>query len=92
MDLWIGGKESWTLIDGFVDKELNRRLKDQPEDKKLAKADQAMKEDYLPRQRRYAELECKLAGRSSYAKTDSDATFFQMKEDRGAEKPLPKPA
>jgi len=72
--------------------ELNQRLKEQPEDKKLAKAVKVMKKDYLPRQRRYEEQERKLAGRSSYAKTDPDATFFRMKEDRGAEKPLPKPA
>jgi transposase len=72
--------------------ELNQRLKEQPEDKKLAKAVKMMNKDYLPRQRRYEEQERKLAGRSSYAKTDPDATFFRMKEDRGAEKPLPRPA
>ena len=72
--------------------ELNRRLKEQPEDKKLAKAVKVMEKDYLPRQKRYEEQERKLAGRSSYSKTDEDATFMRMKEDRGAEKPLPKPA
>jgi hypothetical protein len=72
--------------------ELNRRLKEQPEDKKLAKAVKVMEKDYLPRQRRYEEQERKLAGRSSYSKTDEDATFMRMKEDRGAEKPWPKPA
>ena len=34
----------------------------------------------------------KLAGRTSYSKTDKDATFMRMKEDRGAKEPLPKPA
>jgi hypothetical protein len=72
--------------------ELNQRLKEKPEDKKLAKAVKVMGKDCLPRQRRYEEQERKLAGRSSYAKTDPDATFFRMKEDRGAEKPLPRPA
>ena len=72
--------------------ELNQRLKEQPEDKKLAKAVKVMEKDYLPREKRYEEQERKLAGRSSYSKTDEDATFFRMKEDRGAEKPLPKPA
>ncbi len=72
--------------------ELNQRLKEKPEDKKLAKAVKAMEKEYLPRQKRYEEQERKLAGRSSYSKTDEDATFFRMKEDRGAEKPLPKPA
>jgi hypothetical protein len=33
-----------------------------------------------------------LAGRSSYSKTDPDASSMRMKEDRGAEKPWPKPA
>jgi hypothetical protein len=72
--------------------ELNRRLKEQPENKKLAKAVKTMEADYLPRQRRYEEQERKLGGRKSYSKTDEDATFMRMKEDRGAEKPLPKPA
>lgn len=72
--------------------ELNRRLKEKPEDKKLAKAVKVMEKDHLPRQKRYEEQERKLAGRSSYSKTDEDATFFRMKEDRGAEKPLPRPA
>jgi transposase len=72
--------------------ELNQRLKENPEDKKLAKAVKVMEKDYLPRQKRYEEQERKLAGRSSYSKTDEDATFFRMKEDRGAEKPLPRAA
>jgi transposase len=72
--------------------ELNQRLKEKPEDKKLAKAVKVMEKDYLPREKRYEEQARKLAGRSSYSKTDEDATFFRMKEDRGAEKPLPRPA
>jgi transposase len=72
--------------------ELNQRLKEKPEDKQLAKAVKTMEHNYLPRQKRYEEQERKLAGRSSYSKTDEDATCFRMKEDRGAEKPLPLPA
>jgi hypothetical protein len=72
--------------------ELNQRLKEQPENKKLAKAVKKMEADYLPRQKRYEEQERKLAGRNSYSKTDEDATFMRMKEDRGAKEPLPKPA
>jgi hypothetical protein len=72
--------------------ELNRRLREKPEDKQLAKAVKVMRKDYLPRQKRYEEQQRKLAGRSSYSKTDEDATFMRMKEDRGAEQPLPKPA
>lgn len=72
--------------------ELNQRLKEKPQDKKLAKAVKVIEKEYLPRQKRYEEQERKLAGRNSYSKTDEDATFFSMKEDRGAKKPLPKPA
>jgi transposase len=72
--------------------ELNRKLREQPEDKKLAKAVKVMEKDYLPRQKRYEEQKRKLGERNSYSKTDEDATFMRMKEDRGAEKPLPKPA
>ena len=73
-------------------RELNERLKQKPEDKKLAKAVKTLTKDCLPRKRKYEEQERKLGGRNSYSKTDEDATFMRMKEDRGAEKPLPKPA
>jgi transposase len=72
--------------------ELNERLRQRPEDKKLGRAVKVLEQDYLPRQQRYEEQERKLGGRSSYSKTDEDATFLRMKEDRGAEKPLPRPA
>ena len=72
--------------------ELNQRLKEHPEDKKLAQAVKKMETNYLVRERRYEEQAHKLAGRNSYSKTDEDATFMRMKEDRGAAKPLPKPA
>ena len=61
--------------------ELNERLKEEPPDKKLAKAVKKLGQDYLPRQRKYEEQEKKLAGRNSYAKTDEDAIFMRMKED-----------
>jgi transposase len=86
-----GGEIDAEKLEKKID-ELNRRLKEQPEDKKLAKAVKVMEKDYLLREKRYEEQERKLAGRSSYSKTDEDATFMRMKEDRGAEKPLPKPA
>lgn len=67
-------------------RELEQRLreKEQKEDRKdkgLRKAVQKVREDYLPRQRRYEEQEKKLGGRNSYSKTDVDATFMRMKED-----------
>ncbi|HEX7587598.1 MAG TPA: IS1182 family transposase [Anaerolineae bacterium] len=57
-----------------------------------AKALHTLEQDCLPRQERYEAQERTLAGRNSYAKTDPDATCLRMKEDRGAEKPWPKPA
>jgi transposase len=64
-----------------VIEKLNQRLKEKPEDKKLAKAIKTLEKDYLPREEKYEEQEKILAGRKSYAKTDHDATFMRMKED-----------
>jgi transposase len=60
---------------------LNERLADKMKDKREAKALRVLQEDYLPRQKKYEKQEKLLAGRSSYAKTDPDATFMRMKED-----------
>jgi len=64
-----------------VIEELNQRLKEKPEDKQLAKAVKTLEIDYLPREEKYEALKKILAGRNSYAKTDTDATFMRMKED-----------
>jgi transposase len=72
--------------------ELNDRLKEQPEDKKLKKVVKTLEKKHLSRLKKYEAQEQILAGRSSYSKTDPDATCFRMKEDRAAEKPLPRPA
>jgi transposase len=64
--------------------ELNERLRQQPEDRQLKKVVKTLE--------KYEEQEKILDGRSSYAKTDPDASCFRMKEDRAAEKPLPRPA
>lgn len=79
----LGGKND--DIDGkqlreMVDK-LNKRLKEMPDNKKLAKAVKTLETDYLPREEKYEEQEKILAGRKSYAKTDPEATFMRMKED-----------
>jgi len=50
----------------------NRRLQ-----KKLDK----LEKEHLPKLRQYEEQERKLDGRSSYSKTDEDATFMRMKDD-----------
>ena len=72
--------------------ELNERLRQKPEDKALKQAVKKMESNYLPRQLKYEEQMRKLDGRNSYAMADEDATSMRMKEDRGAEKPWPKPA
>jgi transposase len=51
-----------------------------------------LEKDCLPRQIKYEAQVRTLGERNSYAKTDPEATCFRMKEDRGAEKPWPKPA
>ncbi len=75
--------------------ELNRQLSPQsdvPEERSKRKALAKLEQECLPRQRKYENQERTLAGRNSYAQTDEEATCFRMKEDRGAEKPWPKPA
>jgi transposase len=70
---------------------LNERLRQQPEDKSLKKALKTLERDHLPRLEKYEEQERILAGRNSYSKTDPDASSLRMKEDRAAQKPLPRP-
>jgi len=60
---------------------LNERLADKMKDKREAKALRTLKEDCLPRQKKYEEQEKILARRNSYAKTDHGATFMRMKEN-----------
>ena len=72
--------------------ELNERLRQGSEDKGLKKAVGKMEKDYLPRLEKYEEQEEKLDGRSSYSKTDEEATFMRMKEDQRNPNAWPKPA
>jgi transposase len=76
---------------------LNERLRQltpaEPEAEKAAHpALKKLEKDCLPRLEKYEQQTETLAGRNSYAKTDPDASCMRMKEDRGAEKPWPKPA
>ena len=71
--------------------ELNERLRQQPKDKQLKKAVKTLEKDHLPRLEKYEEQEAVLDGRNSYSKTDPDASSLRMKEDRAAQKPLPRP-
>lgn len=61
--------------------------KDKAVDKKLKK----LEKDFLQKLLKYEEQERILNGRNSYSKTDLDATFMRLKEDRRG-KPIPKPA
>jgi hypothetical protein len=77
--------------------EVNQRLRNLKQEKaaEAKTAHQAIKKletDCLPRLEKYEQQTETLAGRSSYSKTDPDASSMRMKEDRGAEKPWPKPA
>jgi transposase len=76
--------------------QLNERLREhqrpKPDSQAAAKARKKLATDCLPRLEKYEQQTETLAGRSSYAKTDPDATCMRMKEDRGAERPWPKPA
>ncbi|MGI6633897.1 MAG: IS1182 family transposase [Christensenellales bacterium] len=60
---------------------INERLKKEPANKALKKAQKAIERDYLPRMQKYEQQEAVLEKRRSYSKTDTDATFMRMKED-----------
>lgn len=72
--------------------ELNQRLREKTQKKETRQAMRKLEKDCLPRLEKYEQQTAILAGRNSYAKTDEDASCMRMKEDRGAEKPWPKPA
>lgn len=76
--------------------ELNQKLRAQAlpeaETKEKRQALKELSEDCLPRLEKYEQQTETLAGRSSYSQTDPDASSMRMKEDRGEEKPWPKPA
>jgi transposase len=72
---------------------LNQRLKEKETPKKETRqALHKLEKDCLPRLEKYEQQVETLAGRNSYSKTDPDASCMRMKEDRGEEKPWPKPA
>lgn len=95
-----GGGEGGSAIDSEKLREriekLNQRLRERQQPKKdtqaARKALKKLADDCLPRLEKYEQQTETLAGRSSYAKTDPEASCMRMKEDRGAEKPWPKPA
>jgi hypothetical protein len=96
-ELGEGGQEDVNseLLKKKID-ELNQKLRDQIQPKKDSrpgrKALKKLEGDCLVRLKKYEQQAEILAGRSSYSKTDPDASCMRMKEERGAEKPWPKPA
>jgi hypothetical protein len=76
--------------------EINQKLNEQARPKEETKAARAalkkLKEDCLPRLAKYEQQTQTLHGRSNYSQTDPEASCMRMKEDRGAQKPWPKPA
>lgn len=68
--------------------ELNKRLKEDGENKSLKRAKDKLEKDYLPRQRRYEQQREQLKGRSNYSKTDPDATFMRKRADHHGNREL----
>lgn len=60
---------------------IERKLEGNPKDKELKKKAREFKKDILPRKQKYEKSFAVFQGRSSYSKTDQDATFMRMKED-----------
>lgn len=61
---------------------LNSRLAEQlGQNKKLSKQLDSLKNKQLAKLKEYEEQEALLAGRNSYSKTDTDATFMRTKDD-----------
>ena len=82
----LGGKEKFT---GKDVKELAGILRGRIESlqagedkKKLKKELKTVEKDYLPRKKKYEKAKRICGKRNSYSKTDEDATFMRMKEDR----------
>lgn len=72
--------------------QINEQLGEQTEKKEVKKMVKELEKKVLPRLEKYEEQEKILAGRSSYSKTDPDASGMLRKEDRALAKPWPRPA
>lgn len=64
--------------------QVNNKLKqlDSVKDKQARKKINQIKSKHLPKLKAYEDKEDQLGGRNSYSKTDPDATFMRMKDDR----------
>jgi transposase len=85
----LGGKEGYTSKDvkelaGVLRERIEHLETDGEEErkKKLKKELKTVETDYLVRKKRYEKAKRVCGKRNSYSKTDPDATFMRMKEDR----------
>jgi len=62
-------------------KALSEKLKKKSADKKTKNALKKLTRDYIPRLKKYEKYQETLGERSSFSKTDEDATFMRMKGD-----------
>jgi hypothetical protein len=62
-------------------KALSEKLKKKSPDKKAKNALKKLTRDYIPRLKKYEKYQETLGERSSFSKTDEDATFMRMKGD-----------
>ncbi|WP_142303674.1 transposase, partial [Evansella halocellulosilytica] len=60
---------------------LEKKLVDEPKNREVKKAKRQLEKDLLPRKEKYEKQKEILAGRNSYSKTDTDASFMRMKDD-----------
>jgi len=82
----LGGKEKFTIADvkelAGILRERLELLESGKDKKKLKKELKTIEKDYLPRKKKYEKAKRICGKRNSYSKTDPDATFMRMKEDR----------
>jgi Transposase and inactivated derivatives len=67
-------------VDKLVE-EINQKLSKGSKSKQAASAVTKLKKEYIPKLNKYDQQKDMLNGRNSCSKTDTDATFFRMKED-----------
>jgi transposase len=82
----MGGKEKFTGADveelAGILRERIEQVEAEEGKKKLKRELKTVEKDWLPRKRKYEKAKRICGKRNSYSKTDKDATFMRMKEDR----------
>jgi len=82
----LGGKEKFTSADvkelAGILRERIEGLEAEEGKKKLKRELKTIETDYIPRKKKYEKAKRICGKRNSYSKTDPDATFMRMKEDK----------